>query len=72
MKVSVSLPDNDIAFLDDFARNNGVTSRSAVLQLAVRMLQASELESAYEDAWANWADSDDGRLWERTAADGLT
>ena len=71
MKVSVSLPNDDIAFLDAYAQSNGVSSRSAVLQLAVRMLQAAELESAYEDAWATWAESDDGRLWERTTADGL-
>ena len=35
-------------------------------------LRASELGAAYEDAWADWADSDDGDLWDAAVADGLT
>ncbi len=35
------------------------------------MLRASELGSAYEDAWAEWATSDDSAVWDTTTADGL-
>ena len=71
MKVSVSLPDDDVEFLDTYAEREGFASRSAVVHKAVRMLRASELGSAYEDAWAEWATSDDGAVWDTTTADGL-
>ena len=72
MKISVSLPDEDVAFLDEYAASQGITSRSAVLHRAVRLLRASELGPAYEDAWADWSASDDRRLWDATTGDGLT
>lgn len=71
MKVSVSLPDDDVEFLDTYAVREGFASRSAVLHKAVRLLRASELGGAYEQAWAEWRESDDASLWEATTADGL-
>lgn len=71
MKVSVSLPDEDIEYLDAYAQTQGLDSRSAALQKAVRLLRASELGAAYEDAWTDWADSEDAELWEAATADGL-
>lgn len=71
MKLSVSLPDEDVEFLDAYAAAQGVESRSAVLHRAVRLLRASELTDAYEDAWNEWASSDDATLWECTAGDGV-
>ncbi|MFN6118992.1 MAG: ribbon-helix-helix domain-containing protein [Actinomycetes bacterium] len=70
MKVSVSLPDEDVEFLDSYAERGGYASRSAVLHKAVRLLRASELGAAYEDAWATWEAGDDSALWDATAADG--
>lgn len=72
MKLSVSLPDADVEFLDTYAEREGFASRSAVVHKAVRMLRASELGSAYEDAWAEWATGDDSAAWDTTTADGLT
>jgi Arc/MetJ-type ribon-helix-helix transcriptional regulator len=72
VKVSVSLPDDDVEFLDSYADSKGIASRSAVLHRAVRLLRASELGAAYEDAWANWSASDDSALWESTTGDGLS
>lgn len=71
MKLSVSLPDEDVAILDEFARAAGYRTRSAALQHAVRLLRLSELEQDYEAAWAEWATSTDYELWEAAAADGL-
>lgn len=70
MKVSVSLPDDDVEFLDAYAVQEGFASRSAVLHKAVRMLRASKLGSAYEDAWAEWGTSADSALWESATGDG--
>jgi Arc/MetJ-type ribon-helix-helix transcriptional regulator len=71
MKLSVSLPDDDVAFLDAYAESQGIGSRSAVVHKAVRLLKASELGGAYEDAWIEWANSDDQELWDSTVSDGL-
>lgn len=71
MKVSVSLPSEDVEFLDEYAGVHGYASRSAVVHAAVRMLRSAKLGSAYEQAWTEWFDSDDADLWESTTADGL-
>ena len=71
MKVSVSLPEADVDYLDAYARTQGLGSRSAALQKAVRLLRASELGAAYEEAWTNWAGSEDAEIWEAATADGL-
>ena len=72
MKISVSLPDEDVEFLDSYAQSQGYVSRSAVVHTAVRMLRSSRLGDAYADAWLEWEESDDSRLWNETASDGLT
>ena len=71
MKVSVSLPDADVEYLDVYARTQGLASRSAALHKAVRLLLASELDVAYEDAWTDWAEGDDADAWDVAIADGL-
>lgn len=70
MKVSVSLPDDDVEFLDDYAAREGYGSRSAVLHKAVRLLRASELGDAYEEAWAEWESNGDAAAWNPTSGDG--
>ena len=71
MKISVSLPADDVDFLDAYADAQGIASRSAVVHKAVRLLKASELGPAYEDAWREWAETDDAAAWDRTIGDGL-
>ncbi len=71
MKVSVSLPDDDVDYLDRYVRKLGLGSRSAAVHKAVRLLRASELGAAYEDAWTDWDTSEDGDLWDAATADGI-
>ena len=71
MKVSVSLPADDVEFLDAYAKAQDIASRSAVLHRAVGLLRATQLGDAYEEAWASWAASDDASAWEAVTADGL-
>jgi Arc/MetJ-type ribon-helix-helix transcriptional regulator len=71
MKVSVSIPDIDVEFLDSYAHEHGIESRSAAIQRAIRLLRASDLGDAYEMAWQEWDESGEAELWEPTAADGL-
>lgn len=71
MKISVSLPEEDVQFLDEYAKRLGMASRSAVVQRAVSLLRASGLGPAYAEAWKEWAASGDEERWESAVADGL-
>ena len=71
MRVSVSLPSEDVAFLDWYARSQSFPSRSAVVHRAVRLLRGAELGPAYEDAFGEWEETGAAADWELTAADGL-
>lgn len=71
MKISVSLPDDDVEFLDELARSGGYDSRSAVLHRAIRLLRSAELGDAYAEAWDEWATSE-AEAWDATSADGLS
>jgi antitoxin MazE9 len=71
MKVSVSLPDDDVEFLDSYAHAQHMGSRSAALHKAVGLLRTSQLAAAYEDAWDSWTESADAETWDAAADDGL-
>lgn len=71
MKLSVSLPVEDVSFVDSYLEAKGMASRSSVMQRAISLLREAELENAYASAWDEWAGSDDAALWESTSADGL-
>ena len=71
VKVSVSLREEDVSFLDDYARANGLASRSAALAGAVALLRSSILETAYVEAFQEWDGSDDAQAWEGAVADGV-
>jgi len=71
MKMSVSLPEEDVEFLDTYAKDRRMGSRSAALHKAVNLLRAAELADAYEDAWDSWSSSSDSQAWDTALADGL-
>lgn len=71
MKLSVSLPEEDVRFLDAYAQKEGIESRSAVLHRAVRLLHSADLGHAYELAWQDWGRSGDAQSWDAAVADGL-
>lgn len=70
MKVSISLPDDDIRYLDAYVVERGLASRSAALQQAVRLLRTGELGAAYEAAWDEWQGESARDAWDSTTADG--
>jgi Arc/MetJ-type ribon-helix-helix transcriptional regulator len=70
MKVSVSIPDDDVRFLDEYAREQGLESRSAAVHRAVRLLRTAELAEAYQAAWEEWGSSS-AEAWDPTASDGV-
>lgn len=71
MKLSVSLPEDDVVFLDALVQEATADSRSAALHQAVGSLRASRLESAYEAAWGEWTDTGEADAWEGAVGDGL-
>jgi Arc/MetJ-type ribon-helix-helix transcriptional regulator len=71
MKVSVSLPEEDVAYIDEYAQRVGAPSRSSVLHQAVALLRMTELEPAYAGAFQEWQESEDRELWDTTVSDGL-
>ena len=71
MKLSVSLDTDDVEFIDQYAIEHAVGSRSAVMQKAVALLRAVELGDDYAAAWAEWSQADDADLWDAAVNDGL-
>lgn len=69
MKVSVSVPDDDVEFLDDYVKTHRVASRSAAVQRAIRLLRASELTDSYAAAFTEWANDPGNAAWDTTIAD---
>jgi metal-responsive CopG/Arc/MetJ family transcriptional regulator len=57
VKISLSIPSVDLEFLDSYAHEHGIVSRSAAVQRAIALLRTSELGEA--------------EVWEPTAADAL-
>lgn len=71
MKLSVSLPEDDVEFLDAFAEAQGIESRSAVVHRAIHLLRTTQLGRAYAEAWDEWENSDEASVWESVVGDGL-
>ena len=72
MKLSVSLPGDDVEFLDAYAQQRGLESRSAALHKAIRLLRVADLSSAYEAAWKEWEETGEADVWDTAAGDGLS
>lgn len=72
MEFNVSLPGEDVEFLDAISveLELGLAGRSAALQRAVRALRESRLEAAYAAAVEEWASSSVSE-WDRVISDGL-
>jgi Arc/MetJ-type ribon-helix-helix transcriptional regulator len=72
MKLSVSLVEEDVTFIDEYAKAHEAPSRSAVLHEAVDLLRASQLSDAYAAAWQEWDSSADAEGWDSAVGDGLS
>ncbi len=63
MKISESLPEGDVEFLDASARSHGIGPISAAVPSGVRLLRAPELSPANEATWREWADGGEEHVW---------
>lgn len=66
-KVSLSISESDLAFLDAEALGGRYASRSAAVQDAVRLLRESRLADAYAEAYGEGYDEE----WDVAVDDGL-
>ena len=64
MKLSVSLPDEEFAYLDRCVDDGLYPSRSAVVLRALRLLRSADLGAMYADAFSEWESSEEGADWE--------
>ncbi|MCH5676502.1 ribbon-helix-helix domain-containing protein [Streptomyces gilvus] len=72
MKISVSLPQEDVEFVDAYATRTEADSRSAVIHAAIELLRQAQLEQEYAEAFAEWDGSEDAEFWDQFSGDGLT
>ncbi|MDL9979471.1 ribbon-helix-helix domain-containing protein [Microbacterium candidum] len=70
-KVSLSLDEHDVAFLDAETADGHFPSRSAAVQAAVRLLRESRLADAYAEAYGEWNESGEAEAWAPTSLDGI-
>ena len=69
MKISLSLPEEDVAFLNDYAHRQSLESRSAAIREAVGALKVMTLGDMYQAAWDEAAG--ETAVWDQTLKDGL-
>jgi Arc/MetJ-type ribon-helix-helix transcriptional regulator len=69
-KMSVSVPDEDAAFIDVLARERG-GSRSAVIHDLVRLGREMRAAGTYSQAFDEWQKYGESDAWDPTAPDGL-
>lgn len=70
MKLSVSLAPGDLEALDLIVHREGLASRSAAIQVAIRRLATSSLTDAYADAFTDWDADAANAVWDQASADG--
>lgn len=72
MKISVSLPQEDVTFVDEYATRTEAGSRSAVIHAAIELLRQAQLEQEYAEAFAERHESEDAQFWDQLPGNGLT
>ncbi|MFT4158228.1 MAG: type II toxin-antitoxin system ParD family antitoxin [Microbacterium sp.] len=66
-KISLSVSESDLAFLDAETGSGRYASRSAAVQDAVRLLRESRLADAYAEAYGEGYDPE----WDHADSDGI-
>lgn len=70
MKLSVSLPEEDVALLDAVAAE-AHTGRSGAIHQAIELLREARLRTEYQVAAQEWDDSGEDAAWRPTDTDAL-
>jgi Arc/MetJ-type ribon-helix-helix transcriptional regulator len=68
VKLSVSLPDNDVAFIDNLSREHD-GNRSAAVHHLIQLAREMRAADAYTAAFDEWHESGDDAAWDGPASD---
>ncbi|MBO1738947.1 antitoxin [Leifsonia sp. TF02-11] len=71
VKLSVSLSDDDLVYLDKIAADMR-GNRSAAIHRLLRVQRELDAEDAYAQAFDEWESSGENAIWDATARDGLS
>jgi putative addiction module CopG family antidote len=71
VKVSVSIPEEDLAYVESQIAAGRFPSRSAVMHAAIKSLRTRDLEAQYAAAAKEWVESGEDVVWDAAIADGL-
>lgn len=72
MKISISVSDEDLAYLDAETATGMFPSRSAAVAAAIAHLRRGTLVASYDEAFAEWEASGEAESWDAVAADGIS
>ncbi|CAN5230699.1 hypothetical protein BH09ACT1_BH09ACT1_06310 [soil metagenome] len=71
MKLSISLHDDDVAFVDEQTHAGVFPSRSAVVHAAIALLRDRQHVDSYAAAWDEWDAAGEESAWDVASADGV-
>ena len=69
--INVRIDSGLASFMQDYKIKKGISTKSEVVERALKALRDIELKNAYEQAMQEWVDSEEHELWDKTVADGL-
>lgn len=71
-KLSISLPGDQVAFVEAYRKDHDLSSRSEVISRGIEMLRQEALAAAYRQHAAEWHTDPDREFWDAAAiSDGL-
>lgn len=70
-KISISLPDDDVAVLDALVADGLASGRSEAIRIAIDRVRESALEARLAQQFAAALEDDYDDVWDVTAGDGL-
>lgn len=71
MKVSISLTERQLEFIDEKVERGVYASRSAAMAAAIRRLQERDLVREYAEEYEGLRASGEIEMWDSTLMDGL-
>ncbi len=71
MKLSISVPDEQVELIDRVISVQGLASRSAAIQQGIELWLNQALVDDYAAAFKEWDASGEAAVWESVAGDGL-